>query len=82
MKSLGNTRSKISKDENGESLHYIEITEVFLVHYKIVNNNYQQDSKFLYTFIPNKSFDQLLHIFPKSFIFLNNFNSELLLIDL
>ena len=54
----------------------LEITEVVLVHYNIVSNNYQQDSRVLYTFIPNKSFGQLLHISPKNFIFLKTFNSE------
>ena len=47
-----------------------------LVHCNIVNNNYQQDSRALYTFIPNKSFGQLLDISPKNFIFLKTFDSE------
>ena len=42
----------------------------------IVNNDYQQDSRVLYTFVPNKSFGQLLDISPKNFIFLKTFNSE------
>ena len=40
----------------------LEITEVVLVNCNIVNNNYQQNSRLLYKFIPNKSFDQLLDI--------------------
>ena len=44
-----------------------EITEVVLVHCNIVNNDYQQDSRVLYTFIPNKAFGQLLHISPQNF---------------
>ena len=55
----------------------LEITEVVLVHSNIVNNNYQQDSKALDTFIPNKSFGQLLDISPKNVIFLKTFNSEI-----
>ena len=54
----------------------LEITEVILVHCNIVNNNYQQNSRVLYTFIPNKSFCQLLAISPKNFIFLKTFDSE------
>ena len=54
----------------------LEITEVVLAHGNIVNNNYQQNSKVLYTFVPNKSFGQLLHISPKNFIFLKTFDSE------
>ena len=38
---------------------YLEITEVVLVHCNIVNNNYQQNSRILYTFVPNKSYGQL-----------------------
>ena len=47
-----------------------------MVHCNIFNNNYQQDSNVLYTFVPNKSFGQLLDISPKNFIFLKKFNSE------
>ena len=42
----------------------------------IVNNDYQQDTRGLYTFVPNKSLDQLLDISPKNFIFLKTFDSE------
>ena len=56
MKLLGNTKSKIVKVENGENVPYLEITEVILVYCNIGNNNYQQNSRVLYTFVPNKSF--------------------------
>ena len=55
MKLLGSTKSKITKDENGENVPHLELTEVVLVHCNIVNNNYQHDSRVLYTFIPNTS---------------------------
>ena len=54
MKSLGSTKCKISKDENGENVHHLEITEVVLIHCNIVNNNYQQDPRVLCTSAPNK----------------------------
>ena len=76
MKLLGSTKSKITKDENGENVPHLEITEGVLVHCNIVNNNDQQDSRVLYTFVPNKSFGQFLDISPKKFIFLETFNSE------
>ena len=66
MKLLGSTESKIAKDENGENVPHLEITEVVLVHCNIVNNDYQQDLRVLYTFIPNKSFGQLLGISPNA----------------
>ena len=71
MKLLWSTKSKITKDENGENVSHLEITEVVLIHCNIVNNDYQQDSRVLYTFLSNGSFGQLLDISPKSFIFLN-----------
>ena len=56
MKLLGSTKKKIHKDENGENVLHLEITEVVFVHFNIVNNDYKQDSRVLYTFVPNKSF--------------------------
>ena len=57
-------------------MSYLEITEVVLIHCNIVNNNYQTNSRVFHTFFPNKSFDQLLNISPKHFIFLKIFDSE------
>ena len=72
---------KIIKNENGENVPHLEITEVVLMHCNIVNNNFQKDSRVLYKFVPNKSFGKLLDITPKSFIFLKTFNSEFLYIE-
>ena len=69
MKLLGSTESKITKDKNGENMSHLQMTEVVLVHCNIVNNDYQQDSRVLYTYVPNKSFGQLLGISPQNFIF-------------
>ena len=55
---------------------HLEITEVVLVHCNIVDNDYQQDSRVLHTFVPNKSFGQWLDISPKDFIFLKIFDLE------
>ena len=76
MKLLGCTKNKITKDKNGENAPHLEITEVVLVHCNMVNNDYQHDSRVLYTFVPNKSFGSLLHISPSNHIFLKTFNSE------
>ena len=65
MKLLGSTKNKITKDENGENVPHLEITEVVLVHCNIVNNSYPQNSRVLYTIISNKFFVQLLDISPK-----------------
>ena len=76
MTLLWSTKSKITKIENGENVPHVKINEVILLHCNIVNNDYQQDSGVLYTFVPNKSFDQLLDILPKIFIFLKTLNLE------
>ena len=69
MKLLGNTKSKRTKDENSENVPHLEITEVVLIHCNIVHNDYQQDSRVLYTFVLNKSPGQLLDISSKNFTF-------------
>ena len=51
-----NTKNKKTIDANGENVLHSEITEVVLIHCNTVNNNYQQDSRVLYTCIPDKSF--------------------------
>ena len=66
MKLLGSTKSKITKDKNGENIPHLEIVELVLIHCNLVNNNYQQNSKILYTI---RSFT------PKSYL-LKTFNSE------
>ena len=76
MKLLGSTKSKITKDKNGEDIPYLEIIEILLIHGNVVNNSYQQNSRILHTFVPNKSFGQLLDISPKNLIFLKKFDSE------
>ena len=64
MKLLGSTESKITKDKNGENVPHLEIVELVLVHCSLVNNDYQQDSRILFTFVPNKTFGSLLEISP------------------
>ena len=54
MKLLGSSKSKITKDENGEDVPNLEVVGVVLVHCNLVNNDYQQESRILYTFVPNK----------------------------
>ena len=76
MKLLGSTESKITKDKNGESVPHLEIVELVLIHCSLVNNNYQQTSRILYTFVPNKPFGSSLEISPPNDIVLKSFNSD------
>ena len=73
MKLLGSTKNEITKDKN---VPHLEIIEVELIHCSIVNNDYQQDSRVLYMFVPNKSFGSLLEISPRNHIFLKTINSK------
>ena len=75
MKLLGNTKIKTTKDKNGENVPDLEITELVQVHCNTVNNYYQH-SRVLHTFLPDKSFGQLLDISPKYFTFLKILDSE------
>ena len=80
MKLLGSTKSQITKDKKTENIRYLEITEVVLIQYNVVNNRCQQNSRDLYAFVPNKLFAQLLDISPYNFIFIKTFDSEFLYI--
>ena len=60
------TKIKITKDENGENVPYLEIDEVVFTQCNVVSNSYPQSSRVLYTFVPHKSFGQLLDILPIS----------------
>ena len=80
MKLVGSTKRK-NIDKNGENVPHLETTEIALIHCNIVNNDYQQDLRVLYTFVPNKSFGQLSDISPKNFIFSKTFNSKISCIE-
>ena len=69
MKLLGSAENKINKDKNSESVRHLEIFELVLFHCNLVNNDYQQDSRILYTFVPNKEFGSLLEILPPNLFF-------------
>ena len=66
----------VIKDESGENVPRLVITEVVLVHCNIVNNDCQHNSIVLYTFVSNKLSGQLSDISPKSFMFLRTFNLD------
>ena len=71
MKLPETTKSKITKNRNDENVPHLEITEVVLVDCNIVNSDYLHNSRVLYSYVPNKSFGQLLDISPKNLIFFN-----------
>ena len=76
MKLLGSTKKDVDKDKDGEDVPKLESVEVVLVHCNLVNNSYQQASKVLFTFVPNKEFGRLITISPHSLTMLKTTNTE------
>ena len=74
MKFVGSAESKITNDKNDENVPDLEVVELVLIHCNLVNNNYQQNSRILYTFTPDKPFGSLLQISSRNHIFLKTFN--------
>ena len=81
MKLLESTEKDVDQDKDGEDLTKLESVEVVLVHCNLVNNNYQQASKVLFTFVPNKQFGQLINIAPHSLTMLSTTNTEFSFIE-
>ena len=73
---LGSSSNIIDNDKNSEQVCKLETVEVVLVHCNLVNNNYQQSSKVLFTFVPNKKYGQLINILPHALIMLKTTNAE------
>ena len=76
MKLLGSAKDTIDADKNSENVPRLENVEVILVHCNLVNNSYQQASRVLFTFVPNKQYGQLISISPHTLIFLKTMNTE------
>ena len=76
MKLLGSTKKVVDKDKNRENIPKLEIVAVVLVHCKLVKNGYQHTLKVLFTFVPNKKFEQLINISPHAFTMMNTVNTE------
>ena len=76
MTLLGSTKEITDSDKNSENVPRLENVEVVLVHCNLVNNSYQQHSRVLFTFVPNKQYGQLISISPHSLIFLKTMNTE------
>ena len=81
MKLLGSTKKDVDQDKDGEDVPKLESVEVVLVHCNLVNNNYQQALKILFTFVSNKQFGQLINIAPHSLIMLNTTKTEFFSIE-
>ena len=76
MKLLGSTSNITDKDKNSETVPKLENVEVILVHCNLVNDSYQQHSRVLFTFVPNKKYGQFISISPHSLVFLKTMNTN------
>ena len=81
MKLLGWAKKVVDKNKTGEDVPNLESVEVVLVHCNLVNNNYQEASKVLFTFVPNKQFAQLINIAPHSLTMLSTTNTKFSFIE-
>ena len=76
MKLIGCTKLLKDKTKHGENVPILEVVEVVLVQCNLVDNKYQQKSKVLYTFTPNKSYTYLLNVEPSTLVFLKTYNTD------
>ena len=82
MRLLGSLTDTIDGDKNSELVPKLESVDLVLVHYNLVNNSYQQASKVLFTFVPNKKYGQLITVSPNSLIMLKTINTEFSFIEI
>ena len=72
----------IDGDKNSELVPKLESVDLVLVHFNVVNNSYQQASKVLFTFAPNKKYAQLITVSPETLIMLKTVNTEFSFIEI
>ena len=81
-KLLGSSADNIDGDKNSELVPKLESVDLVLVHCNLVNNSYQQSSKVLFTFVPNKKYGQLITVSSHSLIMLKTVNTEFSFIEI
>ena len=82
MALLGSSGNITESDKDGELVPKLEVVKVVLVHCNLVNNSYQQPSKVLFTFVPNKQFGQLITVEPHSLTMLKTIDAEFSFIEI
>ena len=82
MRLLGSSSDTIDDDKNSELVPKIESVDLVLIHCNVVNNSYQQASKVLFTFVPNKKYGQLITVSPETLIMLKTVNTEFSFIEI
>ena len=82
MRLLGSSSDTIDGNKNSELVPKLESVDLVLVHCNVVNNNYQQAFKVLFTFVPNKKYGQLITVSPETLMMLKTVNTEFLFIEI
>ena len=82
VKLLGSSSDTIDGDKNSELAPKLESVDLVLVHCNLVDNSYQQAPKVLFTFVPNKKYDQLITVSPETLIMLKTVNTEFSFIEI
>ena len=76
MRLLGSTTNTTDKEKNSELVPKLESVDLALMHCNLVNNTYQKASKVLFTFVPDKSYGQLIASIPHPLMMLKTVNTE------
>ena len=82
MRLLGSSADTIDGDKNSELVPKLESVDLVLVHCNLVNNSYEQASKVLFTYVPNKKYGQLITVSPNLLIMLKTINTEFSFIEI
>ena len=82
MRLLRSSTDTIDGNKNGELVPKLESVDLVLVHCNLVNNSYQQASKVLFTFVPNKKYGQLITVSPETLIILKTVHTEFSFIEI
>ena len=81
MRLLGKSEQVFAKDKSGENVPKLEMVDIVLMHCNVVNNNYQQASIVLFTFVPDKQFEHLFTISAHSLTMLKTTNADFSFIE-
>ena len=76
MKLFGSTKKLTDNTKSRENVLSLEVVEVVLAQYNLLDTEYKQKSEILYTFMPNKSCTYLLNVEPSNSLFLKTSNTE------
>lgn len=72
MKLFCGTRKIIEKTKNGEIVSSLEVPDIVLVQWNLIDNQYLQKTGVVYTFTHNKPYGYLINIELNKLVFFSN----------